>query len=108
MIKEIYYGTIVKSLFTLVIKGYDTERIHEIDDGDWQGNYIYLIPKDTYQPLGSDYLVTQVSYGSCSGCDTIEGIRQYDSGLPNEEQIKEYMTLALHLVQQNEVSIYDR
>ena len=38
-------------------------------------------------------------YGSCSGCDTLLGINEYEDGLPNEEQVKDYMTLCLHLIQ---------
>lgn len=34
-----------------------------------------------------------------SGCDTLMAISGYSDELPNEEQVKDYMTLALHLVQ---------
>ena len=46
-----------------------------------------------------DYLITHTYYGSCSGCDTLQGINSYSCELPTEEQVKDYMTLALHLVQ---------
>ena len=42
---------------------------------------------------------TYQDYGSCSGCDLLESIREYDGGLPTEEQVKEYMMLELHLLQ---------
>lgn len=94
------YVDIVRALFTYVIEGYNTSEIHVIDDGDYQGTQIFLIHKDEYQPLISDYLITNTFYGSCSGCDTLQAICEYDyDELPNEEQIKKYMTLALHLVQ---------
>lgn len=73
------------------------ERIHEIDDGDYQGTLVYVIGAGGYQP--SDYWYVKVYYGSCSGCDTLEGIRDYGDGTPNAGQIDEYMTLATHILQ---------
>ena len=99
------YKSIVSKLFELCLtqadnySGFDIEKITVIDDGDYQGTQIFLIPKDTYQPSLSDYVYTHTYYGSCSGCDTLQGISCYSSEIPNEEQVQEYMTLALHLVQ---------
>jgi hypothetical protein len=75
----------------------DPERIHEIDDGNYQGTLVYVIGGSGYQP--SRYWYVKVSYGSCSGCDTLEAIRSYRDESPDEEQVREYMTLALHIVQ---------
>ena len=75
----------------------NSDAIHEIDDGQYQGTLVYVIPERTYQP--DKYWYVRVSYGSCSGCDTLEGIRGYEEGAPSEEQIDQYMTLALHIVQ---------
>jgi len=75
----------------------DPERIHSIDDGDWQGTLLFVIGSDGYQP--SDYWFVKVDYGSCSGCDTLKGIRQYNDDPPSEAQVKDYMTLALHILQ---------
>ena len=77
----------------------DPDIIYEIDDGHYQGTLLYVIPEKTYQP--STYYHVFVSYGSCSGCDTLEHIRSrtWDADPPTEEQVKEYMTLALHIVQ---------
>ena len=75
----------------------DPERIHAIDDGDYQGTLVFVIAEKGYQP--SDYWYVKVSYGSCSGCDTLEAIRGYQDDAPTQEQIKDYMTLALHIVQ---------
>ena len=93
------YGKIVKALFTYVIKGYNIDKITIIDDGDYQGTQLFIIPFDCYRPSASEYLITHTYYGSCSGCDTLLGIQGYSDELPSEEQVKEYMTLALHLVQ---------
>jgi len=77
----------------------DRERIVEIDQGDYQGTLVYLIPEKYYQP--KEYWYVRVSYGSCSVCDTMEHIRELntESDTPTEEQVKQYMTLALHIVQ---------
>ena len=75
----------------------DKNRIHVINDGDSQGTLLFVIASGGYQP--DEYWYVKVFYGSCSGCDTLESIRCYNDGPPSEEQIKDYMTLALHIVQ---------
>lgn len=97
------YSEIVKALFEKVINVegeiFDLNKMKIIDDGDYQGTQIFIIPLDTYQPDASEYVITNTYYGSCSGCDTLQSISYYDDGLPTEEQIKDYMKLALHLLQ---------
>jgi len=75
----------------------DVDRIHEIDDGDYQGTLFYVIASTGYQP--SDYWFVKVYYGSCSGCDTLQGISGYNDKPPTTEQVDQYMTLSLHIVQ---------
>lgn len=75
----------------------DPTRITEIDHGDYQGTLLYIIASSGYQP--STYWAVKIFYGSCSGCDTLQGIRGYSDKPPTEEQTKEYMMLALHIVQ---------
>lgn len=105
------YKKLVKILFDVVINPkldsnchtiFNTDDIIEIDHGDYQGNLIFILHKDTYQPyvFDSDYVYTNVCYGSCSGCDTLQAIQAYDyEKYPTEEQIKDYMNLFLHLLQ---------
>lgn len=101
------YKDIIKSLFEIVINRdeefdcdkFDTENILVIDDGNYQGTQIFILHKDTYQPSIEEYVYTNTYYGSCSGCDTLLNISSYDDGLPTEEQVKDYMQLALHLLQ---------
>lgn len=113
------YENILRKIFELVITeikdsyyhtSFDVEKMTVIDDGDYQGTTIYLIPKDTYQPCASDYLVTDNYYGSCSGCDTLLAISGYSDEFPTKEQVNDYMTIALHLVQKmrwlDEKSLY--
>lgn len=96
------YKAIVEAVVTLLhdenaYVSPDPERIVEIDHGDYQGTLVYIIGASGYQP--SEYWAVQVYYGSCSGCDTLQAIHQYSDDPPNEKQIDDYMTLALHIVQ---------
>lgn len=75
----------------------DPDRIHVIDDGDYQGTLLFVIGAKGYQP--SRYWVVPICYGSCSGCDTLQGIRDYEDGTPTAKQANSYLTLALHIVQ---------
>lgn len=75
----------------------DPSRIHVIDDGEYQGRLLFVIAASDCQPR--DYWYVTVAYGSCSGCDTLKAIHDYSSDPPTADQIKDYMTLALHIVQ---------
>lgn len=102
------YDDLVKLLFDIVINPtrvgcygrFDTKNILKIDDGDYQGTLIFILHLDTYQPSVGEYVYTSVDYGSCSGCDTLLGISEYIDGIPNEQQVSDYMRLCLHLFQQ--------
>ncbi len=77
----------------------DYGSIKIVDFGDYQGTLILTFSEDEYQPSVTETYYTSVCYGSCSGCDTLQGIYKYeDDELPNESQIKDYMTLSLHLI----------
>lgn len=107
------YKEIVTEVIKLLEKNSENEydfdlpsskRVHEIDDGEYQGTLLYIIGEMTYQP--EKYWFVRVNYGSCSGCDTLQAI--YDNhifnedenrGLPNKKQLDDYMTLALHIIQ---------
>lgn len=91
------YAAVVKAVVEVVSDDLDPERVHAIDDGHYQGTLVFVIAEAGYQP--SRYWYVMVAYGSCSGCDTLEGIRKYDDDPPTEKQIDLYMTLALHVVQ---------
>lgn len=84
----------------------DPSKIHTIDDGDYQGTYLFIIPEKGYQP--SKYWATTVYYGSCSGCDTLQATM--DLRRDNEKCAGELWTLTLHMLQKmkeigfNEVS----
>lgn len=75
---------------------WDIENITVIDNGDYQGTELYLIPRKTYQPSEYEYIMTYVGYGSCSGCDTLLCIQDY--GNSEEEQVNEYMRLCKDII----------
>lgn len=106
------YRTLVEMAVTYIFNdGLDCDRydycgklfrpdlITEIDNGDYQGTLIYLIPNATYQPGPGDYLMTYVYYGSCSVCDTLQAIQDYIEGPLTDEQISDFMSLCKNLVQ---------
>lgn len=62
------------------IKNITTERY-----GDYQGTLVFNLPiRGT-----NDYIETHNNYGTCSGCDALMGAYE----------VKDYMRLALHLLQ---------
>ena len=52
------------------------------------------------QPSESEYLMTYVGYGSCSGCDTLQAIQDWsiDDRLLEPEQVEDFMKLCKDLV----------
>lgn len=77
---------------------WDSDHITVVDNGDYQGTQLFLIPRKIYQPGEYDYLMTYVSYGSCSGCDTLLSIQEWDNKLLTENQVKDFMTLCKDLL----------
>ena len=98
------YKDLVKETISLISEGYrspDPERITIIDHGDFQGTLLFVIAAQGYQPY--HYWYVKISYGSCSGCDTLIGINEladYDSKEATDQQVKDYYTLCLHIIQQ--------
>jgi hypothetical protein len=102
--EPVSYKHIYMMLFKLVItrseRGeleWDWNRYVKIDDGEYQGNEIYILCSNVYQPELTDYIFTSVAYGSCSVCDTFQAIQESED---KAERVKGYMTLALHMVQE--------
>jgi len=103
------YLDVVRGVIETINAGDDygepnSKVIHVIDDGDYQGTILFIIPESGYQP--STYWVVSVHYGSCSVCDTLQSITDcydytgnYDDRKLTDQAIKDLMTLALHIVQ---------
>jgi hypothetical protein len=103
------YEELFKKVFELVVTQpreqtnwssceWDWDRFQIINHGDYQGEMIFIMVPDTYQPsLFSDYYFTGVTYGSCSACDTMQWV-QYELKTKHEK-IQALMNAALHIVQ---------
>lgn len=87
-------------LVASVMKGkinLDPSSVVEISGDDYQGTNLYIIKGVPNGWYGTNFYSVKVEYGSCSGCDTLEHIKM---DLEDEEAIKAYMTLCLHIVQE--------
>ena len=100
---DIGYEDLVIMMGKTILKGtstygrdWDYSRLTEIDDGDYQGTLLFVLPEEGYQP--DNYLAIKVSYGSCSACDTLQGILYYD-----KDKADGLMTLCLHMIQSAKV-----
>lgn len=80
--------------------------IKRVDFGDYQGTLVFVIGGHGYQP--HSHWATWVWYGSCGGCDALQGINDYvDSEYteneiryhPTSEHVEQWMTLMLHMLQ---------
>ena len=99
------YSAIVRAVVDLLVYDHDfecdspdPERIHEIDDGNYQGTLVFVVGAQGYDPF--KYWYVRISYGSCSGCDTLERINMGSWGdIPTDSQVNQYMDLALYVVQ---------
>lgn len=79
----------------------DLEKITIIDDGDYQGTLLFLIPFDTYQPSEYEYIMTFIGYGSCSCCDALQGVQSrdnYSKETPTEEQLDGFINICKDLI----------
>lgn len=74
----------------------DINSLQELSSGGYSGTNVYVMSSGAY---GSTWWYVRVFYGSCSGCDTLKRIRTYDDDPPAENQIDDYMTVALHIAQ---------
>lgn len=100
------YGYLVKLVTKHILnpgadmeyKEWDEEKITTIDNGDYQGTQLFLIPKKTYQPGANEYLLTYQYYGSCSGCDSLQAIQDWSEDTPTDKQVKDYMTLCKDII----------
>lgn len=102
-LNAISYDDLVKLVFEKIYNSdcekdferLDLDNITRIDDGDYQGTILYMIPFKTYQPVEYDYLLTYVRYGSCSGCDILKKIKEYDG---EERKIKSFFQLGKDII----------
>lgn len=79
-------------------KKWDSDKITVIDNGEYQGTQLFLIPKETYQPSEYEYLMTYVNYGSCTVCDTLQAIQGWHEEPLTEKQVGDFMQLCKDLL----------
>jgi len=88
------YLEVVRAVVS-VLPDLSNKHINELEFGSYQGDYVYVISNEWEDKFW--YVI--VGYGSCSGCDTLQSIGNDSFKDPTVEQVKDYMTLALHIVQ---------
>ena len=105
-VKRVDYDELVKVAFDVIYnqnnetidstnRALDIEHITVIDNGDYQGTLLYFIPFETYQPSESEYLLTYVGYGSCSGCDALQWIYDCTTG---KKQVDALLSLCKDII----------
>lgn len=103
LLNECEYKHIVEKVVEIILNTneeylWNTEGITEIDDGDYQGTLLFLIPRKTYQPCEYEYLMTYVGYGSCPGCDALQAIQDYGENSISEDQLKDFRALCKDVI----------
>ena len=90
------YKDLVKLTFDTIYNSdktdyWDKMRIVKTVGGkEYSGNYVFLLNFGYYDEDVDTMLITYVEYGSCTGCDTLLRIIEWDEGkLPDENQLKD-------------------
>lgn len=104
--RDFCYADFVKLTFEIIFnddpsteRKLDLKNMTEIDNGDYQGTLLYLIPFKTYQPTEREYLMTYIGYGSCSGCDSLQAaINWRNRGALTETELAAVMEICKDIV----------
>lgn len=97
------YKELVKTVLEILYDKDDRENSPNIESlvkvsaGGHSGELLFTFSNCQAYDIKFYYLI--IDYGSCGGCDTLEAIKNYSSEPPTKEQLDDYMTLALHIVQ---------
>lgn len=97
---NISYKLLLEKIIRLILNKkycFCEQDIHVIDDGDYQGTLVMLFYDGVYQPGASDYVITYVSYGSCSGCDTL--LAALECNVDENQIVEDLMLICLHLIE---------
>ena len=95
---KLTFETIYNTSVTGLDRKLDLKHITVIDDGDYQGTLVFLIPFDTYQPSEHEYIMTFVGYGSCNVCDALQAAQSWERGKLTEQQIVGFMDICGDLI----------
>ena len=104
------YQDLLKAVIRIVLNDpqriLDENAIIEHGGGNYQGDYLWLIPVVNAWPRVEEYIFCYASYGSCSACDALAHIfwgdpdGEYGEGtLPGQKQVRDYMMLSLQILQ---------
>ena len=69
----------------------NVDGITMIDNGDYQGTLLFMLPFDVDQPAEYEYLMTYVGYGSCSCCDALQRIQADDEDDEDDDETEKEM-----------------
>lgn len=95
------YKDIVEIVFTEIGDSFrrpDPEKIQCFGGNGYDGTFYFFMPSADEESFWG----VAIFYGSCSGCDAMQAIADsgsWDAKQPNKQQLKDYMTLALHIIQ---------
>lgn len=80
---------------------YDAENVTVVDNGNYQGTLLFVIPQSSYQPSEYEYLLSYIGYGSCSGCDALLRAQSNysDDDYKKFNNVDDVMSIALNIVQ---------
>lgn len=80
-------------------KKLDLDSLSRIDDGDYQGTLLFVIPFEVYQPCDGEYIMTYIGYGSCSGCDALQAAQEWtENDLLEDWQVKDFMSICKSII----------
>lgn len=77
----------------------DEDKITEINNGDFRGTLLFIIPGSIYNPMEDEYYITFVNYGNCFGYDTLLAIQHNYGYESKKEQVNDLMMLCLHMLE---------
>lgn len=87
------YSDLVDQVVLAIGKPLDPGRVTQIDHGDYQGTQCYVVAETGYQPWR--HWAVLVSYGSCSGCDSLQSACDEHG----EERDQQIWQLVMNIVQ---------
>lgn len=86
---------------------YDTPNsatVQRVSYGDYEGTLVFIVANSTCYP--SEIWFTHVRYGSCSACDTLQGVHDrckysddYSCRIITDDAVDGYHRLMLHMLQ---------
>lgn len=102
-ITKLDYNDLVKIVFEVIINPemenefvYKNKNIYDGGTG-YDGSLLYILYRNTQSPKANDYIYTYINYGSSAATDTLQTIKYLTH--EKEDQIKDLMTLCLHIIQ---------